>query len=424
MPVTVLCGMQWGDEGKGKLVDLLSHDLDYVVRYQGGNNAGHTIVINNKKYIFHLLPSGVCHPHAQCLLAAGMLIDPGVLLEEIARLEDGGMSSSHIFISDRAHMIMPYHIVLDRLREERLGDAKIGTTCRGIGPAYVDKYERSGLRVADLKDIKTLKEKVFFNVEEKNQVIEKIYAGQALDPQQIYDTYVGYAKKLQHRIVDTTYILQDAVKAEKNILCEGAQALMLDIDHGSYPFVTSSSPTTASACVGTGMGMGSIKNRIGVFKAYCTRVGSGPFPTELDDSVGEDIRRIGAEFGSTTGRSRRTGWLDLPALKYAAMINDFTELAMMKLDVLSGFQRIKIATGYTIDGKETDRVLANVDDYARAIPVYTQLEGWQEDIAQVKSFDALPQAAKAYVLFVEAQIGVGIRTVSVGPDRSQTIRRF
>lgn len=423
MAVSVLCGMQWGDEGKGKLIDILAKDIQYVVRYQGGNNAGHTIMVNGKKFIFHLLPSGVFHTHARCLLAAGMLIDPKVLLQEIAELESGGVSSKNIYLSDRAHLVMPYHVVLDVLQEDSLGENKIGTTRRGIGPAYMDKYERSGIRVGDLKNPDHLKELINHNTQTKNKIIQNVYGGETLCPQKIYEEYLGYAEKLRHRIVDTTEILHQAIRKGENILCEGAQATMLDIDHGSYPFVTSSSPTTGAATVGAGIGMSHITRRVGVFKAYCTRVGAGPFPTELRDQTGQKIRTIGHEFGSTTGRPRRTGWLDLVALKYTAEINDFTEVAMMKLDVLSGFNKIYVATGYTWQGQEIITVPADALQYEQVQPVYHEFAGWIEDISQIKSFDDLPQTAQEYILYIEKALGIPVRTISVGPDRMQIIHR-
>ncbi len=423
MAVAVLCGMQWGDEGKGKLVDILSKNLQYVVRYQGGNNAGHTIVIEGKKFVFHLLPSGVLSTHARCLLAAGMLIDPKVLLQEIYELESSGISSSNIYISDRAHLIMPYHIMLDGLKEDSLGENKIGTTRRGIGPAYMDKYERSGIRVVDLKNPDRLKELIFRNVESKNKIIQNIYGADPLDAQAIYEEYLGYAKELSHRIVDTTQILHEAIEKGENILCEGAQATMLDIDHGSYPFVTSSSPGTAQAAAGAGIGLSHITQRVGVFKAYCTRVGSGPFPTELINETGEKIRTMGHEFGSTTGRPRRIGWLDLVALKYSANLNDFTELALMKLDILSGFDVIKVAIGYKLNNKILSSVPADSYLYEQVEPVYQEFKGWRDDISAIRSFNALPIAAQEYVCYLEGVLGCPIRTISVGPDREQTIRR-
>lgn len=423
MAVAVLCGMQWGDEGKGKLVDILARNLQYIVRYQGGNNAGHTIVTEGKKFIFHLLPSGVFHTHARCLLAAGMLIDPKVLLREIYELESAGISSSNIYISDRAHLIMPYHILLDSLKEDSLGENKIGTTRRGIGPAYMDKYERSGIRVVDLKSQERLKELIFRNVKSKNKIVQNVYGHHQLDAQAIYEEYAVYAKELNHRIVDTTQILHEAIEKGENILCEGAQATMLDIDHGSYPFVTSSSPGTAQAAAGTGIGLSHITQRVGVFKAYCTRVGAGPFPTELDNEIGEKIRTVGHEFGSTTGRPRRTGWLDLTALRYSVRLNDFTELALMKLDVLSGFNVIKVATGYKLNNKILSYVPADSYFYEKVEPVYEEFEGWRDDISSIRSFSALPMASQRYVQYLEGALGCPIRTISVGPDRQQTIRR-
>ncbi len=423
MSATVICGMQWGDEGKGKVIDFLAHESDFVVRYQGGNNAGHTVIVRGEKYVLHLLPSGVLNDKATCVLAPGVLLDPKVLLEELDALEKRGLTVDHVLISERCHLILPYHILLDTLKEESLGDKKIGTTKRGIGPCYMDKFERSGLRAIDLKHTHSLCEKITHNTLIKNEIITKIYGAQPLSSEQICADFLGYAKRLAHRIIDSTTLLNTALTANKRILFEGAQAIMLDIDHGNYPFVTSSSPTTGAVCVGAGISPHWLTRRIGVFKAYSTRVGSGPFPTELLDEVGQKIREIGHEFGSTTKRPRRCGWLDLANIKYAVTINGFTELALMKVDVLSHLTQIPVCMGYYLDGKPYEGFPADADDLARVEVQYTLLEGWNTDVTQVRTYQELPAQLKDYITLIENALGVPITTISVGPDREQTIIR-
>jgi adenylosuccinate synthase len=421
MSATVICGMQWGDEGKGKVVDFLANESDFVVRYQGGNNAGHTVIVRGEKYVLHLLPSGVLNSKASCILAPGVLLDPKVLLEELDALEKRGLTVDHVLISERCHLILPYHIILDTLKEESLGKNKIGTTKRGIGPCYMDKFERSGLRAIDLKHPELLCEKIMQNTKIKNEIITKIYGAKPLDSKRICADFIGYAQRLAHRIIDSTTLLNTALVAQKRILFEGAQAIMLDIDHGNYPFVTSSSPTTGAVCVGAGISPHWLTRRIGVFKAYSTRVGSGPFPTELLDKVGDKIREIGHEFGSTTKRPRRCGWLDLVNITYAVTINGFTELALMKVDVLSHLPQIPLCLGYNLDGKPYHGFPADADDLARVEPQYILAEGWHTDVTHMRTFEELPIQLKAYITLIENAVGVPITTISVGPDREQTI---
>ncbi|NIZ19491.1 adenylosuccinate synthase [Entomospira culicis] len=418
---TVVCGMQWGDEGKGKVIDFLAPNAEVVVRYQGGNNAGHTVVVNGQKYVLHLLPSGVLNEKAICILAPGVVVDPRVLLEEIAALEERGLSSSHILLSQRCHIILPYHIEIDILKEANLGNDKIGTTKRGIGPAYMDKFERTGIRAVDLLNPVELEAKIRKNTAHKNQIITQIYHGQALDVEKIVQDYLLYAKQLAHRIVDTTEILHNKLQQEANVLFEGAQAMMLDIDHGNYPFVTSSSPTTGSASVGAGVGPHWLTRRIGVFKAYATRVGAGPFPTELHDSIGEQIREIGHEFGSTTGRPRRCGWLDLNVLRYAVQINGFTELAIMKADVLDQFDEILLCTAYEANGQHYTSIPA--DSALPLKPIYQSFRGWKCETQSISTYEELPKELIAYIEFIEQFLGVPIKTISLGPNRHETILR-
>jgi adenylosuccinate synthase len=421
MSATVVCGMQWGDEGKGKIIDFLAPHADVVIRYQGGNNAGHTVIVNDQKYVLHLLPSGVLNSKASCILAPGVLVDPKVLLQELAALQERGLPTQHVLISERCHLILPYHVALDTLREESLGEDKLGTTKRGIGPAYMDKYERSGIRAVDLLDTTVLREKIIKNATLKNELITKIYGSQPLDVSLMVEEFLGYADLLKERIIDSTKFLQDSIKAGKHLLFEGAQALMLDIDHGDYPYVTSSSPTTGSASVGAGIAPNLLSRRIGVFKAYSTRVGAGPFPSELFDDHAQTIRSTGAEFGATTGRPRRCGWLDLVALRYAAQINGFSELAMMKADILGSFEQIKICVAYQVDDVTYTTVPANLALNLK--PVYKTFAGWQCDTSHLTSYDLLPKELKEYIRFIEDFVEIPIKTVSLGPQRHETIMR-
>lgn len=424
MSTFVVVGLQWGDEGKGKITDVLSAKSDYVVRFQGGNNAGHTVYVGKDKFVLHLLPSGVLQCKGKCILGNGVVIDPKAFLEEIDALEEKGQSTDHVFISRRAHIIMPYHILYDTYREEAAGTDKIGTTKRGIGPCYEDKVARVGIRAIDLLNPEVLKEKLKINIEIKNAIFEKLYNKPPMDFDVIYQQCLEYGDILKDRIIYTERELNDAIDEGKNVLFEGAQALMLDIDFGTYPFVTSSSPSTGGVCIGAGVPPNKLQHLIGVAKAYCTRVGNGPFVTELDNEVGERIRNIGHEFGATTGRPRRSGWLDLVALRHACMINGITHLVITKLDVLSGFDKIKVCTAYkTEDNQEIDYFTSSTTKLDLYEPVYTEVDGWQEDITKINSFDELPENAQKYIKFIEDYLGIEVYLVSVGPDRSQNIIR-
>jgi adenylosuccinate synthase len=423
MPASVILGAQWGDEGKGKITDLLSEKADMVVRYQGGNNAGHTIVVGTDKFALSLIPSGVLYPTVTPVIGNGCVIDPKVMLEEMETLRRRGIDPSKVLLSGNAHLIMPYHRKLDAVIERYLGDAMIGTTKRGIGPAYMDKYSRFGIRVQDLFDPKIFREKLEVAVKDKNKQLVKVYNQLPLDVDDIYTEYMGYAEKLDPHIADTSLAVWRAIKDGKNVLFEGAQGTLLDIDHGTYPFVTSSNPTAGGAPVGSGIGPKDIDNVLGVVKAYISRVGTGPFPTELDDEIGDRLIDIGGEYGTVTGRRRRCGWLDTVALRYAVRVNGLTEIALTKLDVLSHFDSIKIATAYR-SGEERftemprqQRVLYN------CTPEYEEFPGWNEDISSMTTWDELPEAAKRYVEHIEEIAGVPITTVSVGPSRAATLTR-
>ncbi|MDO5510512.1 MAG: adenylosuccinate synthase [Weeksellaceae bacterium] len=424
MSTYVVVGLQWGDEGKGKITDVLSAQSDYVVRFQGGNNAGHTVYAGADKFVLHLLPSGVLQCKGKCIIANGVVVDPNAFLQEISALESKGLTTDHVFISRRAHVIMPYHIMLDTYREEAAGNDSIGTTKRGIGPCYEDKVSRIGIRAIDLLNPDILKEKIEKNLEIKNALFEKLYQKPSMQVDEIFEQMVAYGEKLKHRIVDTELELNQAIDSGKTVLFEGAQALMLDIDFGTYPYVTSSSPTTGGVCIGAGVPPTKLQTLIGVAKAYCTRVGNGPFVTELDDETGEKIRQTGHEFGATTGRPRRTGWLDLVALKHACMINGITHLVITKLDVLSGFDSVKICTSYrTEDDREIDYFTSSTTKLDLYEPIYEELPGWTEDITNINQFDELPPNAQSYIRFIEKYLGIEVYLVSVGPDRSQNIIR-
>lgn len=417
----VVVGAQWGDEGKGKIVDVLGEKADYVVRFQGGNNAGHTIVVNGEKSILHLLPSGVLHKNAVCIIGPGVVVDPFVLLEEIDVLEKKGVSSSHIYISDRAHLIMPYHIKLDELQEERLAGNKIGTTKRGIGPCYADKYTRIGLRVGDLIDFESFKTKLKSTLSIKNDQITKLYNELPFDYDEMTAQFKEIREKLLPRMIDSLSVVNEALDQDKMVLFEGAQAAMLDINYGTYPYVTSSSPTSAGVCAGAGISPKKLDKIIGVVKAYSTRVGEGPFVTELFDEEGEKLREIGHEYGATTGRPRRCGWLDLNVVKHAARINGLTDLVITKIDVLSEFEEIKVCTGYEIDGQIYDTIPASVEMVAKAKAVYEIFPGWQCDITGIRTYEELPENCKAYIKRIEEFTNTRISLVSVGPDRENNI---
>ena len=425
MSTHVVVGLQWGDEGKGKITDVLAEKADYVVRYQGGNNAGHTVYVGDDKFVLHLLPSGVLQCKGKCIIANGVVVDPKAFFTEIEELESKGQTTDHVFISKRAHIIMPYHILLDEYREEFAGkDGQIGTTKRGIGPCYEDKVARVGIRAIDLLNPEVLAEKIKENLVVKNALFEKLFNKEPLKFEDIYEKYLAYGERLKERIMDSELEINHAIDEGKNVLFEGAQALMLDIDFGTYPFVTSSSPTTGGVCVGAGVPPTKLKNLIGVSKAYCTRVGNGPFPTELDNELGEQIRQVGHEFGASTGRPRRTGWLDLVALKHACMINGITHLVITKLDVMSNIDTVKVCTGYKTEyGKIIDYFTSSTTKLSQYEAQYDELPGWKEDITNVKSFDELPQTAQDYIHYIEKYLGIEVYLVSVGPERSQNIIR-
>ncbi|MEN6511822.1 MAG: adenylosuccinate synthase [Chloroherpetonaceae bacterium] len=422
MPVTVILGTQWGDEGKGKIVDLLSDKYDIVARYQGGANAGHTVVINGKKFILHLIPSGILHPDTVCIIGNGTVIDPDALISEINTLEQEGIKvRDRLLISHKAHLIMPYHKLLDTISESTLSQKAIGTTGRGIGPAYIDKFTRVGIRIVDLLNLDTFTEKLRFNINEKNNLLRKLYQTNELNIDEIIHKYLEFDKIIDPYIKDTTTYLNQAIADGKSILAEGAQGAMLDVDHGTYPFVTSSNPTVGGACTGLGIPPTSINRIIGVVKAYSTRVGNGPFPTEQFDENGEQLRKIGDEFGSTTGRPRRCGWLDLFALKYSAMINGFKEIALTKIDVLENFETIKVCTGYNYQGKELKNFPADNQTLENVECQYTELPSWGPVAKNISKYADLPSAMKQYIEFIEDYLGSKICLISTGPGRDEVI---
>ncbi len=421
MPAVVLLGAQWGDEGKGKATDLLGDQVDYVVRYQGGNNAGHTVVIKDQKYALHLLPSGILSPNVIPVIGNGVVIDPAVLLQEIKDLSERGINTSKLKISTNAHLITPYHRTIDKVSERFLGKAKIGTTGRGIGPAYADKINRIGIRVQDLFDPSILKQKIEAALHDKNQILIKVFNRKGITVEEVLSEYLGYADILKPYVTDTTLLLDQALKAGKNVLLEGSQGTLLDVDHGTYPFVTSSNPTAGGASTGSGIGPTKITRVIGILKAYTTRVGSGPFPTELLDADGEALRKIGGEVGTTTGRNRRCGWFDAPIARYAVRINGLTDFFLTKLDVLTGWEKIPVCVAYDVDGARVEELPASQSDFHHAKPIYEYLPGWSEDISKAKSINDLPKNAKAYVEYLEKISGAPISAIGVGPGRDETI---
>ena len=421
MPGRVVVGTQWGDEGKGKVVDVLSEHADTIVPFQGGNNAGHTVIVNGEKFILHLLPSGVLHQEAKCVIGPGVVVDPFVLLEEIRMLEERGLSCDHIRISDRAHIIMPYHIYQDELQEQHSGAKKIGTTKRGIGPCYADKYARHGIRMCDLKDFAVFEEKARRFLADKNLLFTQIYGGEAMDADEMIARFSAIRDQIVGRLCESVSEVNRDLDEGKDVLFEGAQAAMLDINYGTYPYVTSSSPTSAGVCTGAGVAPSRISQVIGVVKAYSTRVGEGPFVTELNDETGERIRANGGEFGATTGRPRRCGWLDLNVVKHAALINGLTDIVLTKIDVLSGLDELYVCVAYDVDGVRYDYMPSSLEDIARAKPVYQVFDGWDEDITKAATFDELPENCQAYVRFIEDFIGVRVSMISVGPDRVNNI---
>jgi len=421
MPAIVLLGAQWGDEGKGKATDLLGDRVDYVVRYQGGNNAGHTVVIGDQKYALHLLPSGILSPNVIPVIGNGVVIDPAVLLTEIKGLNERGIDTSKLKISTNAHLITPYHRTIDKVSERFLGKSKIGTTGRGIGPAYADKINRIGIRVQDLFDPSILKQKIEAALHDKNQILIKVFNRKGITVDEVLDEYLGYAQILKPYVVDTALLLDQALKAGKNVLLEGSQGTLLDVDHGTYPFVTSSNPTAGGASTGSGIGPTKIARVIGILKAYTTRVGSGPFPTELFDEDGEALRKIGGEVGVTTGRNRRCGWFDAPIARYAVRVNGLTDFFLTKLDVLTGWEKIPVCVAYEVDGLRVEELPASQTDFHHAKPIYEYLPGWKENISKAKSVDDLPNNAREYVKFLEKVSGAPISAIGVGPGRDETI---
>jgi adenylosuccinate synthase len=421
MPALVLLGAQWGDEGKGKATDLLGDRVDYVVRYQGGNNAGHTVVIGDQKYALHLLPSGILSSNCVPVIGNGVVIDPAVLLEEIKGLNERGIDTSKLTISLNAHLITPYHRTIDKVTERFLGKAKIGTTGRGIGPAYADKINRIGIRVQDLFDPSILRQKLEAALKDKNQVLVKVFNRNNINVDDVLAEYLNYAEILRPYVTDTALLLNKALEAGKTVLLEGSQGTLLDVDHGTYPYVTSSNPTSGGACTGSGIGPTKIDRVIGILKAYTTRVGSGPFPTELFDEDGEALRRIGGEVGVTTGRNRRCGWFDAPIARYATRVNGLTDFFLTKLDVLTGWEKIPVCVAYEIDGKRVEEVPASQSDFHHAKPIYEYLDGWTEDISNCKKFEELPVNAQKYVKYLEQISGAPMSAIGVGPGRDQTI---
>lgn len=424
MPAIVLIGAQWGDEGKGKATDLLGGRVQWVVRYQGGNNAGHTVVLpNGDNFALHLIPSGILTPGVRNVIGNGVVVDPGVLLDELAGLEERDVDTSGLLLSADAHLIMPYHVAIDKVTERFLGNKKIGTTGRGIGPCYQDKVARVGVRVADVLDEKILTQKVEAALEFKNQVLVKIYNRRALEPQQVVDEVLAQAAKFAHRISDTRLELNLALERGETVLLEGSQGTLLDVDHGTYPYVTSSNPTAGGAAVGAGVGPNQIGTVLGILKCYTTRVGSGPFPTELFDESGAYLAKAGGEVGVTTGRARRCGWFDAVIARYATRVNGITDYFLTKLDVLSSLDRVPICVAYEVDGERVEQMPTTQTGFHHAKPIYEEMPGWWEDISGARTFEELPANAQAYVLRLEELSGARISCIGVGPGREQTIVR-
>jgi adenylosuccinate synthase len=421
MPGIVIVGAQWGDEGKGKVTDLLAEQAQVVVRYQGGNNAGHTVVVGQQTLKLHLIPSGIHRPGVLCVIGNGLVVDPRALVAEMDELEANGLDTSGLRISANAHLVMPYHLILDGSEEERRGGKSLGTTRRGIGPTYTDKVARYGLRVQDLLDMAIFGEKLSQALEQKNALLTAVYGKEPLEMEPILEEYGACAQRLQPNIVDASLLVHKALTQGQNVLFEGAQGTLLDIDHGTYPFVTSSSPVAGGACTGVGIGPRQIDGVIGVSKAYTTRVGAGPFPTELTDAVGDHLVEVGREYGTTTGRRRRCGWFDGVILRYAARVNGLTGLALTKLDVLTGLPRLKICVRYEYDGQMLKEFPYQGAVLARCQPIYEELDGWTDEISGARAYDELPPQARAYITRLEELAGVPIDIVSVGPEREQTI---
>ncbi len=422
MPVLVVVGAQWGDEGKGKIIDLLTEKADVVARYQGGHNAGHTVVVGMDEFILHLIPSGVLHKGKTCVIGNGVVVDPAALIEEMDGLVKRGIKfEKSLFISRNAHLIMPYHKAIDMASEKLKGSKKIGTTGRGIGPAYADKISRKGIRMADLLNTERFREKLEANVGEANFLLDRFYNAPLIHQDEVYDEYLRYAERLKKHITDTTLLLGDAVSGRKKILAEGAQGTHLDIDHGTYPFVTSSSPTAGGACTGLGIGPKSINEVVGIVKAYTTRVGSGPFPTEQENSLGELLRERGREYGATTGRARRCGWMDTLVVRHAVRVNGMTSMALTKLDVLDTLEEIKICVGYKHKGKLYEEMPSDIEVLEQCTPQYISMPGWRQTTIGVKKYDQLPKKARAYIEKVSRLCGVKPSIISTGARRDETI---
>ena len=425
MTSVVVVGAQWGDEGKGKLTDFLANQADMVLRCQGGSNAGHTVVVDGKKYALHLIPSGILSADTQCIIGNGVVLDLKVILSEIQNLHDKGITTDHLAISEKAHLIMPYHYTMDEYQEELKGDNKIGTTKRGIGPAYMDKIARQGIRLMDLMKWDTFLARLEYNLKEKNAIFKAngLPVIEGADKDALIAEFKEYREQIKPYVKDTLYSVNDAAKAGKKILFEGAQGALLDIDHGTYPFVTSSNTVAAGVCTGSGLGPTYIDKVLGIAKAYCTRVGSGPFPTELLDEVGENIRRAGGEFGVTTGRPRRCGWFDAVVVRYSALICGLTDLCITKLDIFDNLKEIKICVGYELNGERTDRFPSTIEEIGQCQPIYETMPGWMQDTTGVRNFDDLPENARKYIKRLEELCGIPVSVVAVGPDRNQTIVR-
>ena len=422
MTGTALVGIQWGDEGKGKVTDLLAEHTDYVVRYQGGNNAGHTIVVGDEKYALHLVPTGILYKHCTPVIGPGVVIDPGVLLDEMTALTQRGIDTSRLKVSGNAHVIMPYHLELDKVTERFLGRNRLGTTKRGIGPAYADKAARIGIRMQDLLEEKIFLAKLEVALKEKNQVLTRVFGRLPVDDLEIREQYIEYGEKLRPYISDTVLLVQRALDNNENVLFEGAQATMLDLDHGTYPFVTSSNPIAGGACAGAGVGPRDIERIIGISKSYCTRVGSGPFPSEADPADAEVMVEAGGEYGTTTGRKRRCGWLDAVAGRYAARLNTLTELVVTKLDVLSSFDSIKVCTAYSYGGERYEEIPPHQTIFNKCTPVYEEFPGWGGDISSARTLEDLPKEARSFLEAVEELFATPVSWTSVGPKRDEIVR--
>ena len=421
MPGTALVGIQWGDEGKGKVTDLLAERTDVVVRYQGGKNAGHTIVVEGARYALHLVPTGILYAHCTPVIGPGVVVNPQVLIEEMDNLESRGVSTARLLLSGNAHLVMPYHLELDTVTERRLGSNRLGTTKRGIGPAYADKATRIGLRVQDLLDPKIFSAKLKVALKEKNLLLTRVYGRLPMDQQRIEDEYLRYAERLAPHIADTSLFVQRALDEGRAVMFEGAQATMLDLDHGTYPFVTSSNPIAGGACAGAVVGPRDITSVIGIAKAYCTRVGSGPFPSEADPADAEILVEAGGEYGTTTGRKRRCGWFDAVAARYAARLNTLTELVITKLDVLSHFDSIKVCVAYEYEGKRYEEFPPHQTIFNKCRPIFEELPGWRDDLTGARALDDLPKEARAYVEALESLAGVRVSWASGGPGREQMV---